>query len=202
MNYIWFNPVVIAMYGEYQLHEFAEKNQFIPAKCLGDWETHVKKRYQETLSVADKPVVDMRCPKAVDYIREHFPNQEYTFPDIDPILVHCAKELRESFSEEHSLTVVTPCAELASYGENLGLTNTRFIAFNTLLSETGDTMQVTTIESSPIPPGFFTDVTDQALSLTGEETIHSFFANKTEDSHKLYELLYCHEGCHNGKGVR
>lgn len=202
MTYIWFNPVIIAMYGWNQLETFAKNNQFQSVQCKEDWGSYVKDRYKEHLTVATKTILDMRCPKAVDYIKEHFPAEEYTFPDIEPILIHCAREVHKNMTGDDRLLITTPCQELAEYGNKLDLKNTTFISFNQLLEEKHAKLSPSDLSASPIPPGFFHGSSNDCITLTGEEEIQLFFSHPQNTNLRLIELLYCPQGCHNGGGVK
>lgn len=202
MTYIWFNPVVIAMYGWKQLECLAHNNHFQPIQCKEDWGSYVKNRYKQELAVSTKTILDLRCPKAVDYVKKYFPVEEYTFPDIEPILVHCAREVHKCLAKDDKLLIITPCIELAVCGNNLMLKNTTFLTFSHLLEKTNTKLDSKTLLESPIPPGFFSEVSKECMTLTGQEEIHEFFSKSQKTNHKIIELLYCPQGCHKGPGVR
>lgn len=102
---------------------------------------------------------------------------------------------------------------LANAGNALKLKDTRFLTWNGLLQELGDTVEGTCAEysvqagvktclkSSPIPPGFFENLGIDTVSLTGEANIREYFEGKSWKQVRLVEMLCCHMGCHNGDGV-
>ena len=102
-------------------------------------------------------VADMRCPvaggMAADYrhrYEEQGPGERsqgeqgphLVIPDIEPILIHCAREIsgRRDLCDGQKL-ITTPCQALADAGNALKLKDTRFLAWNGLLKELGDTVE-------------------------------------------------------------
>ncbi|MFI3200216.1 MAG: hypothetical protein R3Y54_01645 [Eubacteriales bacterium] len=86
-------------------------------------------------------------------------------------------------------------------GNNLSLKNTIFVSWKDFLQEEKATLELPTIPSSPIPLGFFDELSVKTKSLSTETEIRAYF--HTEDVRKvdLVELLYCKQGCHQGDGV-
>ncbi len=202
MTYVWFNPVVINMYGWEQLEYVAKKTDLQPIQCKEDWGNFVKDRYRQEIADSKKTILDMRCPKAVDYIKNNFPVEEYVFPDIEPILLHCAREVQRYLSEYDELIVITPCKELAVSGNNLELKNTTFLPFTDLRKRATLDLIPKELEESPIPPGFFSKISKKSIMLTGQDQIHAFFSKSQKINAEVIELLYCPQGCHKGPGVR
>lgn len=56
-------------------------------------------------------------------------------------------------------------------------------------------------EFSPIPPGFFRELGQRTMSLTGRESIEQCVQDGSWQRVRLVEMLYCRDGCHNGDGV-
>ena len=57
------------------------------------------------------------------------------------------------------------------------------------------------IESSPIPPGFFDNISN-VVSLGSKTDIDCYFKESCSGRNQLVEMLYCQGGCHNGDGVK
>ncbi len=51
---------------------------------------------------------------------------------------------------------------------------------------------------SPIPLGFFRDISENVLEISGENKFNESFLKKEYD---VIEMLYCLGGCNNGDGV-
>ena len=202
MKYIWVNPVAAGMYESKILEEFLAKHGYKRFEVSTDWIDIVRKKYDEIVKKSEKQVIDMRCPKAVELVKELGGSQEYMFPDIFPILIHCGQEAEgaaELLNENKVIT--TPCKALADMGNELKLSNTKFIPWNEYVNELGDAPKSKELKKSPIPPGFFEVLDLRCKSLTGEEEIRDYFTNHQPDEVQLVEMLYCKDGCHNGDGV-
>ena len=124
-------------------------------------------------------------------------------PDIEPILIHCGRELseRKELQGKEKL-ITTPCQALADLGNALQLPKTSFLPWNRFLDSLGGGLTASSLQESPIPLGFFDGLECRILSLTGEEEICKYFAQNTPPAADLLEILVCKNGCHNGDGVR
>lgn len=210
MAYIWINPVTESMYESEVLTEFLQKHGYKQVKVSEDWMNIVKEKYQIAVTKAsDRPVIDMRCPKTNQVLVELGVTSNYTTPTIEPILIHCAREIsaRADLQGEEKV-ITTPCQALADMGNALNLPNTTFVPWNQFLTILGDkpikdseTLIVRQLKESPIPPGFFDGLGIKTTSITGEEDIQAFFANNKPKDIQLLEILFCKHGCHNGDGL-
>lgn len=137
------------------------------------------------------------------------PSGGLAVPAIEPILLHCAREITgrpELWGEKKIIT--TPCQALADAGNELGLSDTEFIPWNRLLERLepsrwpgdGNRLKAGTLEESPIPPGFFSSL-GEVDSVTGPDAVERYLGRECWKGVKLVELLYCDGGCHNGDGV-
>lgn len=213
MAYIWINPVTESMYEPKKLTNFLQKHGYKQVKVAGDWLNVVKEKYRAVVSVSDNPVIDIRCPKTKQVLDEMGVTSKFTVPTIEPILMHCAREIsaREDLQGEEKI-ITTPCKVLADMGNALGLPNTTFAPWNQFLTTLSDqsirdneTLRTQQLQESPIPPGFFDGLGFKTLSLTGENDIREYFQtqNSKEQLEKiqLVEMLFCQHGCHNGDGL-
>ena len=137
------------------------------------------------------------------------PSGGLAVPAIEPILLHCAREIAgrpELWGEKKIIT--TPCQALADAGNELGLSDTEFIPWNRLLERlepsrglgNGNRLKAGALEESPIPPGFFSSL-GEVDSVTGPDAVERYLGRECWKGVKLVELLYCDGGCHNGDGV-
>ena len=213
MAYIWINPVTQSMYEPKKLMNFLQKHGYKRVKVTGDWLNIVKEKYRIAASKATGPVIDMRCPKTKQLLDEMGVTAEFTVPTIEPILIHCAREIsaREDLQGEEKI-ITTPCQALADMGNAIGLPDITFIPWNQFLATLSDQsvrdkeiLAIRHLKESPIPPGFFEDLELKTVSLTGEEEIREYF--QTQESKEmaknieLVEMLFCQHGCHNGDGL-
>lgn len=122
--------------------------------------------------------------------------------DIEPILIHCAREIsgRKEYADGEKI-ITTPCRSLADLGNSLGLKHTRFMTWNEFLEEMGVRPEGRLPEASPIPLGFFSGLEGNVESLTGKEIIENYIEHLGSRETDLVEMLYCDRGCHNGDGV-
>ena len=205
MTYLWINPVSERMVSEETLKRILTEHQLTQVRCQEDWGSIVRKQYAELMEHADGMVADARCPEAVNLI-EHY-NEERNLSiqvaDIEPILLHCARELSERADLAHGDKIITtPCRILAEQGNALELPRTRFVSWKDFLSEFGETLEPAP-KASPIPPGFFTGLSVPVVSLSGRDEIEEYLEKCGEVREtELLELLYCRQGCHMGDGVR
>ena len=213
MTYIWINPVAEGMYEPKQLTAFLQKHGYEQVKVTGDWLNIVKEKYGALVNTSDRPVIDMRCPKTKQVLDEMGGTSKFTVPEIEPILIHCAREIsaREDLQGEEKI-ITTPCQALADMGNALQLPDTTFIPWNQFLAmlnaqpiSNDESLTMQQLQESPIPPGFFEDLELKTVSLTGEEEIRKYFQNhklqETTKDIQLMELLFCQHGCHNGDGI-
>lgn len=203
MAYIWINPVTDRMYESDKLNEFLRQHGYKRIAASGDWITVVKEKYRMEVEQASSTVIDMRCPKTVELLREAGVTSEVTVPSIHPILIHCGQELscREDLQDEEKI-ITTPCQALADMGNALGLKDTRFVPWNRFLESLGGGLECIQPKESPIPPGFFEELGVRIISVSGEEEMRQFFQSKIPTDVQLAEMLFCKDGCHNGDGVR
>ena len=201
-HYIWFNPVVKSLNSYHKLQAFITEFSFVEINPNEDLITSVKEKYYETIRLSEKTVVDMRCPMAVDLIREKY-DDGYIFPEIHPILIHCAIELGDTYIKENDdfLIVTTPCQSLADYGNRLKLEKIKFITWLDLLAEYQYNVGNSKLNESPIPPGFFDVNRVNVLNLKSKNEIDDYFKETDAHKHELVEMLYCENGCHNGDGI-
>lgn len=206
MKYIWINPVTESMYKPHALTNFLKKHGYKQIKTTGDWLNIVKEKYRVAVRESDGPVMDMRCPKTREVLDELSVMPNVTIPRIEPILIHCAREIsaREDLRGEDKV-ITTPCQALADMGNALKLPNTWFVPWNTFLQTlagepTGDKPKV-----SPIPPGFFQDLGIKTAFVTGKyeilEYMRTHLQKDISEDIQLVEMLFCKEGCHNGDGI-
>ena len=234
MSYLWINPVSERMVSEQNLKRILAEHQLTRVCCREDWGGIVLKQYEELMEHADGTVADARCPEAVNLIERYNEERNLSIQvaDIEPILIHCARELsaRADLADGEKI-ITTPCRILAEQGNALELPHTRFVSWKDFLSELGEALEPAP-EASPIPPGFFTGLSVPVLSLSGQEEIEAYLRDETipeiqetaagiltgtieagdrnvkkdtaraERSPLLLELLYCRQGCHMGDGVR
>ena len=200
-QYVWLNPVVLSMYEEEELRRVVGEAGFEIVECAEDHIGAVKKKYGDEIRKAGVCVMDMRCPAAAELAKSRFSKADVEYPDIDPILIHCATELAGRFGEKGRLTVTTPCTQLRDMGKRLCLTGTRFVTWKEFMEEQGIRIRKRKPEASPIPPGFFSEWEGAARPLSSKEKIETFFDERAYEQYQVAEMLYCTEGCHNGNGV-
>lgn len=204
MKYIFINPVVDGMYIKEALNEALLKKGYKRVEVEKDWHKLVKEKYDESLKQTNLTVLDKRCPKAVDTAKPHWNKEKILLPSIEPILIYCAVELanREDL-KGHKKVITTPCESLASYGNCMKLENTEFISWKEFLKQLDPTreLQLQSLTQSPIPPGYFQTLEAQVTSISGKENIEAYFKTNAYTQDEIVEMLYCHQGCHNGDGV-
>ena len=232
MSYLWINPVSERMVSEQNLKRILAEHQLTQVCCREDWGGIVLKQYEELMEHADGTVADARCPEAVNLIERYNEERNLSIQvaDIEPILIHCARELsaRADLADGEKI-ITTPCRILAEQGNALELPHTRFVSWKDFLSELGESLEPAP-EASPIPPGFFTGLSVPVVSLSGREDIEDYLEERSRTSEAesedrmmsgtaesqntgaviaeaerkplLLELLYCPQGCHMGDGVR
>ena len=202
MAYIWINPVTAGMYEEEELNVFLQEHGYKRFETSIDWLTIVKDKYLTAVKQSKHPVIDVRCPKAKELLEGMELKSEVTFPQIYPILIHCAQEGsgRKELQNETKI-ITTPCQALADMGNRLHFPDTHFVSWNQFLEMIEGEPERKQIYKSPIPPGYFKDLDIQTISVTGEEEIRNFFQTDIPEGIRLVELLYCKDGCHHGDGI-
>ena len=126
------------------------------------------------------PVIDIRCPKTKQVLDKMGITSKFTVPTIEPILIHCAREIseREDLQGEEKI-ITTPCKALADMGNALKLPKTIFMTWNHFLAKFDDrpteNQPTKQLKESPIPPGFFEGLNLTTVSLTGEDEIREYF---------------------------
>lgn len=202
MAYIWINPVTESMYESEVLNEFLRRHGYKRFKTSTDWLAVVKEKYRLAVEQATHTVMDVRCPKCKDVLGELGITSDATIPEIEPILIHCGREVskQEELRDEEKI-ITTPCQALADMGNNLGLNDTCFVPWNRFIESLGEGAMEIKPKKSPIPPGFFDEMGLKTVSITGEEEIRNYFKDYAPNQVQLVEMLYCKEGCHNGDGI-
>lgn len=201
-NFLWLNPVVSKMYGSKKLERRLMEKGYELVICQKDHIAAVKDKYQSALCKAQTCVADVRCPMAVNYIKKNYNPDFLLFPDIEPILLHCARELNARFSGKGNLWIITPCSALSDLGNRIGLTKTHFCTWKEFTQMEDIPLQGKKLAQSPIPPGFFAEYKEQTVVLDSRTKIdHYFSASPQETERGMLELLYCSCGCHHGDGV-
>lgn len=201
-RYLWINPVALQLYEAGSLDNVLLEKGFTQVQCKLDHIAVVKQKYRQALAKGNGCIVDMRCPMIAAHIRDTYKIPPLIFPDIHPILIHCALELAKSCTNgEDTLTIATPCVALCSYGDKLQLPNTTFLTWNEFVLRNDLQLERRSLSESPIPPGFFSEYGDATQSLRSLHETDAFFARKEYQHTKIVEALYCEQGCHNGDGI-
>lgn len=195
-DYIWLNPVVSAAYEGSALNRVLSDEGFEIVQPEQDHISAVRNEYRDLLDRSGGVVLDQRCPEITEAF--HRMNSDVVFHDIDPILIHVAKELasRKDLKDGHKW-IITPCASLKRLGDSLQLENTIFMTWDDFTKYIKLAVPGKKPEDSPIPFGFF-DRIEQRTIRVGKENLDQL------DLHgvRLIEGLYCKNGCHNGDGVQ
>lgn len=205
MKYIFINPVVDRMYNTDKLNEILQKNGYERVNVTEDWHGIVKEKYKLALEETNLPLLDRRCPMAVQHIKNYIEEKDVVIPPIEPILIHCGIELSERSSLKGKKKIITtPCESLADHGNELQLEDTVFVSWKELVKtlEGELTVRENGLEESPIPLGYFSSLDAKVESLTGEENIEEYFKNEAYKGVDLTEMLYCSGGCNSGDGVQ
>lgn len=220
MTYIWINPVSESMYDGSVLGRFLREYGLVWVRCKTDWGRNVKEKYIKQVERCGDTLADARCPMACGLVRnllegdrkgknglqeragEAENRPKLMVADIEPILIHCAREIsgREDLRDGNKI-ITTPCKALADMGNALDLKDTCFITWNGFLDTLAERPRGKALEASPIPPGFFSSLEERTESLTGKAAIERYVRDKSWKRVRLVEMLYCDRGCHNGDGV-
>ncbi|WP_149553960.1 hypothetical protein [Treponema pectinovorum] len=201
MNFVFINPVSKNMYDEQELNNFISAKGFVIVECKNNWIQEVIEKYKQRVSSSKKTVIDMRCPFAVEFIKNSFSNLNVEYPSIEPILIHCAREIAQNYADKGNIFITTPCSSLAEFGNSLKLQNTVFVTWNDFAKKIECNLQKTILSESPIPPGFFSPLKVKTKSITGSAALKDFFKSEKVADYNLIEMLYCKNGCNNGDGV-
>lgn len=204
MKYILINPVVDKMYEQEILNNFLKINGYTRVFYNENWADIVINKYKDVIKNAKgATIMDMRCPLAVDTVKDIIEkDQNIIFPDIDPILIHCAREisLREDLKDGEKI-IITPCKSLKDMGNNLRMDNTIFMTWIEFLESLDKNIEGNVLDNTPIPLGFFDSLDLKKESISGNDNIESYFRKNKFKNLDMIEMLYCHNGCHNGDGV-
>lgn len=206
MAYVWINPVVNAMYGAAKLREALRGLGFEVLDCTADHAAQVRAHYARAVAQrGGRTVVDMRCPAAAARFRALAGDSAYTFPDIEPILVHCAREVCARVPEAQECLVITPCESLAACGRHCRVPRAQFLTWKAFLArpdvDSSKLPPARRLADSPVPPGFFAPLSCAVHSLSGAQAIQSYASKRHANPPALLELLDCPGGCHHGDGV-
>ena len=163
LTYLWINPVSERMISEQNLERILTEHHLTQVRCCKDWCSSVKKQY---VNLIERYKEEKGVPIQV--------------ADIEPILIHCARELsaRSDLADGDKI-ITTPCRILAEQGNALELPRTRFVSWKDFLAELGETPEDAP-EASPIPPGFFADLKVPVVSLSGREEIETYLEQSGE----------------------
>ena len=199
---VWLNPVVKNIYDFAALKEILQDTGFSEVECEKDHVKSVKNAYKNDLAQSEL-IYDSRCPRAVNFIRANFKEQADLISNLNPILIESALELSAKLKEDEWLYVTTPCEDLAELGRGLNLARTTFLTWKSFREQNAINLKMRSIEQSPIPPGFFTNLGVKTLSLGSKEKIQNTLSYKFSElkNYQIIELLYCENGCHNGDGL-
>ena len=199
---VWLNPVVKNIYDFAALKEILQDKGFSVVECEKDHVESLKNAYKNDLAQKEL-IYDSRCPRAVNFIRANFKEQAALISNLNPILIESAMELSLKLKEDEWLYVTTPCEDLAELGRGLNLARTTFLTWKSFREQNSINLKMRSIEQSPIPPGFFTNLGVKTLSLSSKEKIENALSYKFSElkNYQIIELLYCENGCHNGDGL-
>ena len=199
---VWLNPVVKSIYDFAALEEILQERGFSVAECEKDHVGSLKNAYKNALAQKEL-IFDSRCPRAANFIRANFKEHASLVSNLNPILIESVLELSAKLKEDEWLYVTTPCEELAELGRRLNLARTTFLTWKSFREQNSINLKMRSIEQSPIPPGFFTNLGVKTLSLGSKEKIQNALSYKFSElkNYQIIELLYCENGCHNGDGL-
>ncbi|MCY6371470.1 hypothetical protein [Clostridium ganghwense] len=210
-NYIWINPVVEQMYKNNLKQLINELNikgyKVVKGSCQ---QKKVKNKFMSLCKKIDNHIIlDTRCPAAVDYIKQNIELDGIHIPQIEPILIHAARELFDLYikkDERATLTITTPCESLKELGKNIFKQEGKDRIFFKTWNEMCETFNIEKVEKcleSPIPLGFFKELGQNVLELSGKKEMIEGVTRviNNEVNARLIEMLLCKEGCNNGDGV-
>lgn len=202
MQYIWINPVVKQMYDKEVLESLLERHGYQQVSCRQDWGYYVCDSYGRLAEVSGVPVADVRCPSVSKLLRENYKQSPLLIPEIEPILIHCAREISERTElKGKKKLIITPCQALARMGTQCQLPDTCFLTWKQFLIEIKEHPKAKQLNASPIPPGFFQSLNCPSISITGASEICTYLEKNRFKNIGVIELLWCRDGCHHGDGV-
>lgn len=206
MANVLINPVVNAMYGVRELRDALHRLGFRVVAGKADHAGRVRALYADAVARrGSRTVVDMRCPAAAARFRALMGEDGHEYPEIEPILVHCAREVCEDLEDGGDCLVTTPCEILAEYGRSRSVARACFLTWKSFLARHGVDKAMLpplrTLGPGPIPPGFFKSLPCAVRSLVGAEAISAYGLERRPNPPALLELLDCPGGCLNGDGV-
>ena len=189
---VWLNPVVKSIYELAALKKSLQDKGFSVMECEKDHANSVKNAYKNSLA-QKKLIFDSRCPRAANFIRANFKEQAALISNLNPILIESALELSAKLKDGEWLYVTTPCEDLAELGRRLNLARTTFLTWKSFREQNAINLKMRSIEQSPIPPGFFTNLGVKTLSLGSKEKIQNTLSYKFSElkNYQIIELLYC-----------
>lgn len=191
------------MYIKETLDKVLLENDYIRVEVENDWHEIVKEKYKDLHKNSDNLIIlDRRCPVTIEIIKPYIKSKEVLIPEIEPILIHCGREVaaREDLKDKKKV-ITTPCESLANYGNKLNLKDTEFISWNDFFNKLDKEIPRKILDESPIPLGYFTSLGLKSNSISGKENIENHFKNGLHKKYELVEMLYCNNGCNNGDGV-
>jgi hypothetical protein len=185
------------MYDSDTLQKYLSARGYQRVFCEENWGSIVLKKYGRLIEQSTQPVADMRCPLVYPLLKEQ---HALRIPEIEPILIHCAREIcgRAELADQEKV-ITTPCRSLADMGNQIGFKDTRFLSWKDFVGN--DVLPHRQLDASPIPPGYFSSLDKEVFSVTGETQIRSCLENRSYGSARMIEMLFCEEGCHHGDGV-
>lgn len=201
MKYIYINPVVDSMYDQKDLDEFLLDHGYHRVFHKENWGKVVKQKYKKYFNEYGKTIIDVRCPLACEIVK-NMNITDIKFPNIEPILIHCAREVSTKYSFcSDEIIITTPCKSLADFGNSLNIKNIYFISWNKFLYQIKSQFRSKKQIFTPIPLGFFDSLDMKKYSISGEIQINNYFKSNKYKDLDIVEILFCDEGCHNGDGI-
>lgn len=198
-KYILLNPVILKSYNLSSLKKEINRLGFILVFPEKKHTEIVKNKYKELLLKEKGTIIDQRCPLIVEYFKKNGLNVK--FHNIEPILIHIAREISSRIDLKDGYKwIITPCIALKNYGNTLNLKNTSFLTWDEFCSKYSIKTKGEKLSNSPIPFGFFSSIEKNCISI--EEKDLKNISNEKIKNIRLIEGLYCHNGCHNGDGVK
>lgn len=202
MKYIWINPVVEKMYNNSleNIKKVFKNKGVIVLSCDGKLE-ETKEMFKKEIDTSNKTILDTRCPLALDYAKKVVLKSKYKIPSIEPILIHTARYLYDTYIEDtnNEIVITTPCKALKDLGNKLFQNKNRITFFTWIdVCHLFNISLVKKCDTSPIPLGFFRDISNNILEISGKNSFKEDFIKQEYD---VVEMLYCLGGCNNGDGV-
>lgn len=205
MNLIVINPVVEKLIGQNisQLLTLLRGMGYATKPATGGAWVVINKYRLYLKQRGENMVIDSRCPKIIDMVTNEFPTLIPMLAPINPILITGAKlavmRLQAKYPlEQITTTVITPCQALVD--DPRLPDGFRAITWKQFKSQLSTSFTETPLDSSPVPLGFFNDLSVKVVSASGEEQCRDLLQNIPTGT-RLLELLWCPGGCHNGDGL-